>query len=172
LLWDPGEFIQMNNTRLMRADTPFEIEYARESKSRGGGPTLIPDDRGGRVNGGIWVLRLRDTEPGISTVRKELAKRETTTESNIRDCPGLGGLSHVFYVSLPCTMSMIEPSILARKAIESVRRNPERNGVQYLRKNIEWGIVTPVTNEYRNAILSQLQCQSLEDAEARALDNE
>ena len=48
LIEDPGEEIgPLIRDRVEGVRTPFSIEFARRSRTRGGGPTLIPVDDGG-----------------------------------------------------------------------------------------------------------------------------
>ena len=59
LIDDPGHEIKAATVeRLEGIKTPFKVEFARSSRGRGGGPTLVPVQEGGaHVNGVIFVLR-------------------------------------------------------------------------------------------------------------------
>ena len=61
------------------------------------------------------------------------------------------------------------PTRLHRFAIDSVSLKPERNGIAYLARNIELGIVTPLTYAYRDAILRLTSSGDLDEAEKKVL---
>ena len=65
----------------------------------------------------------------------------------------LAGLDHVLYCDIES--NICDPDLnaesLARFAIESVSSKPERNGIAYLARNIEMGIITPLTHAYQDA---------------------
>jgi hypothetical protein len=43
------------------------------------------------------------------------------------------------------------------------------NGIRYLTENIEWGVVTALTEPYRAAVLRKTQSRSLDEAEAKLI---
>lgn len=48
LIEDPGKELQpLISERIEDVETPFSIEFARSSRSRDGGPTLVPVEVGG-----------------------------------------------------------------------------------------------------------------------------
>ena len=59
--------------------------------------------------------------------------------------------------------------IAGRVAIESVRRSPARNAIRYLARNIERGVITPLTFAYRDAILRRTGAADLGEAERLVL---
>jgi len=65
--------------------------------------------------------------------------------------------------------SELNADALAKFAIDSVALKPERNGIAYLSRNIELGIVTPLTYAYRDAILRLTSFSNLDEAEQNAL---
>ena len=64
----------------------------------------------------------------------------------------------------------IKPDSLARFAIESVRIKPDKNGIRYLRQNIERNLITPFTYAYRDQILRQSGAKDLLEAEKVLLE--
>jgi hypothetical protein len=46
-----------------------------------------------------------------------------------------------------------------------VRNNPARNAIRYLAQNIEQGVITPLTYDYREAILCATGAPNLRQAE-------
>ena len=58
LIDDPGEELHPRiREQIEGIKTPFSIEFARSSSSRGGGPTLVPvDDGGSPVNAVLLAL--------------------------------------------------------------------------------------------------------------------
>jgi uncharacterized protein (DUF433 family) len=83
----------------------------------------------------------------------------------------LGGMEHVLYCDLESTIgdTNLNAESLAKFAVESVRLKPKRNGIAYLARNIEQGIVTPLTYAYRDAILQFTGSGDLEEAEKKVL---
>ena len=84
----------------------------------------------------------------------------------------LGGFNRVLYCDLEPTLSEadIKPDSLARFAIESVRIKPDKNGIRYLRQNIERNLITPFTYAYRDQILRQSGAKDLLEAEKVLLE--
>ena len=63
-----------------------------------------------------------------------------------------------------CNLPEISPEILADLAIESFNSNVVENGrdgISYLNNNIANGIITPMTEKYKNAILQKMDANSL-----------
>src|SRR5258706_9686693 len=77
----------------------------------------------------------------------------------------------VLYCDLEVTLKdeEVNAESLAQFAIDSVAKNPERNGIRYLAGNIEQGIVTPLTYAYRDEILRRTGTTSLSAAEGEIL---
>lgn len=182
LISDPRqELDDATSHRIFDVTTPFRIEYARDSLVRGGAPTLVPVEQGGSsVNGVILVMK---DEVSLAEARNRTYRRERNEvgselryrhlenpDPNDAHLPVLGplaGVETVFYVVLGDTIPEPDrvPVTLARKAIASVRRTEAgRDGISYLRDNIAAGIETPLTEPYRQAILSATQTKTLDDA--------
>ena len=70
------------------AETPFPVEYARRSRSRGGAPTLAPHEKGGKVKAEVLVL---SDDIGFEDARDLLWRRERNKEdSNDTYSVGIG----------------------------------------------------------------------------------
>lgn len=76
LIDEPGKEIgPLIRERIDGVRTPFPIEFARSSSTRGGAPTLIPVDvDGARVNGFLFVL---DSAVSLAEAKTLLWRRET-----------------------------------------------------------------------------------------------
>ena len=73
LITDPGEEIQNATVEIKKGIvTPFKVEFARTSRTRGGAPTLVPVDIGGaQVRGWIFVLDVPEEEAANRLWRRE-----------------------------------------------------------------------------------------------------
>ncbi len=56
LISDPGIEIGPQIARCVPTTTPFPVEYARLSSTRGGAPTVVPHSSGNPVNAEVLVL--------------------------------------------------------------------------------------------------------------------
>lgn len=81
----------------------------------------------------------------------------------------LAGLGHVLYCDIESNIrdADMNAESFARFAIESVSSKPERNGIAYLERNIEMGVITPLTHAYQDAILRLTGCSDLDEAESQ-----
>lgn len=159
--------------------TPFKVEYARASRKRDGGPTLVPLDTGGQVSAALIVLNPAVTLPQATDMlyRREIghvgsletfrlgAAGENRVQVN-RLC-NFFGVVHVLYTSIPANITPLSPRELARRAIESARGPAganQQDGISYLRQAIENGTVTPMTSDYVKAILETTGAEDLKAA--------
>jgi hypothetical protein len=76
LLSDPGD--ELNRVIERRIDdvlTPFEVEYARSSRTRASAPTLVPvkGGMGGQVRAQVLVLK---PDANVATAKTLLYRRE------------------------------------------------------------------------------------------------
>ncbi len=165
LLKDAGEKIEPRVIGRIPISSPWPIEYARQSNPWGGGPTLALHQSGGKVQGQILVLSVQSD--ALSDAREWLREREGKPPRAWIKEMKLGGFDHVLYCDLEPTLSEadIKPDSLARFAIESVRIKPEKNGIRYLRQNIERDLITPLTYSYRDEILRLSGAKDLLEAE-------
>lgn len=176
LIWDPGclqEHIIAGETRDAR--TPWPVEYARKSTSRGCAPTVVRVNEGGRVSAKILILDICDEE----TARSIVACREGLSHEGrhkIKHCRELecehNDLAAVFYAGLKpniCGPDLCaeELATLAVGSFEKLEESERcrKNGIRYLRKNIEHGVVTALTCEYKRTILEKCGKETLKDAE-------
>jgi hypothetical protein len=185
LLWDPGSELEdvLDLASPVRdVKTRFAVEFARSStRTRGGGPTLVPVETGGaQVLGAIFPFRERLPVNEAQT----LVWRRETPHSNGRydrlrnaDLPDKvfvdvhEGLHDEFDVVL---VVRIRPNIeplngdeLARRAIQSARTasgQDRKDGISYLIGAKGFGIETPLRSDYESAILRRLDVTSLEEA--------
>jgi len=178
LLAHPGPFFGKHMLKLIRCETPFPVEYAGRSEiRRGGAPTLVKWPSGRCVNGGLIVLDILDRRAGLAEVRRELANREgaPAKSKSIKDDLEIIGYRVVYSdFEVKISAETLTASSLAEYAISSIsgcvrEGHPLCNGIRYLAENIEWGIETNLTAEYRNAILNRTKCNGLHCAEAKLL---
>ena len=182
LISDPGAEIRaVSDGRIVGVETPFKVEFSRNSWVRDGAPTLVPVDKGGaKVSGVVIVLRESVAETAAQDM---LYRRERNRvgsgdiyadvdETNI-DNAFLGRLDHfaglrvVFHAALRANIEGPTPEGLARLAIASAAAPSGatgRDGISYLRAAKQSGIVTPLMAEYEREIVRQTGGRSLEEA--------
>lgn len=185
LLWDPRsdlEDVLDLVSPIHDVETDFAVEFARSStRTRGGGPTLVPVETGGApVLGAIFPFRESLPVDDAQT----LVWRRETGRSNGRYDP-LRNAEHpdkVFvdaheglYDQFDVVLAVrIQPNIeplngdeLARRAIQSARTEigAERNdGISYLIGAKAFGIETPLRSDYEAGILRSLDVRTLDEA--------
>lgn len=179
LVSNPGlEITEVVSHPLDGLTTPFDVEYARSSSTRGGAPTLVPVASGGcPVRATAFVI-----EPGIGLeeVRDRLYRREINRVGADRsyshtDTPEPG---HVWlpttdqvarvglavYTALEDNIPLEKrtPGHLASLSVGSVAlADPGRDGISYLEANLAAGIVTPLSHDYEAAILERTGTETL-----------
>ncbi|HEV2990580.1 MAG TPA: hypothetical protein VG759_19245 [Candidatus Angelobacter sp.] len=126
---------------------------------------------------GSSSCRSTTLKKNVSSARQNLALREGLTKgssSKIKEEQTAG--FHVIYADFDSVLTpeQLNGPNLAAYAIASVEQcvrsgHAFNNGVRYLLENIEWGIATPLTAQYTNAILQGTQCNTLTDAEHKLL---
>lgn len=162
LIWAPeSELDAIVSHRISNVKTPFKVEFARKSTSRGYGPTLIRVEEGGaEVNGMILVLKDDITAEQATEVVK---KRERGAPvSRLRD---FNGINVVLYADPQPNIENLSPRVLAELAINSVRlTDVGRDGITYLMKAKDIGIVTPLMQVYEKEVLWQTSTKTLVDA--------
>lgn len=177
----PGEELQ--NVIVERKEgviTPFNIEYGRKSSKRGNAPTLIPVSNGGqKVKATLLILK---EELTLDEVKNRLYRRETnnvgkngtyTERKNptpnqlvIQEHTDINDVQVYLTANYECNLTEITPEILADLAIESFKSNEVekgRDGISYLKNNIDNKIITPLTEEYRNTILKKMKAKNSEE---------
>ena len=197
LLKDPGKELKGNIVERIRVETPFEVEYARTSKGRAGAPTIVPvsDGKGGKVHAYILILKPHIGEEGArnmlyrreincmeekSVVYDDKCQRGNKDSIVIKRLENFGGVAVVLYTSLRANIEKVlqvnisaeeKAKELASLAVESVTRDifcSQRDGIRYLVDAIYCGIRTPLTEVYKQEILSQASdAPNLEKARLR-----
>ncbi|GBE22687.1 hypothetical protein BMS3Bbin01_02063 [bacterium BMS3Bbin01] len=152
----------------------FNVEYARCSSSRMGGPTVVPYDEGWPVEGELWELDL-SASSDLDAATRLFAKveRAPSTRNIVQGC--VGDYPVVLYAAFPANIpeecGRLTPQLLARLAIRSVQlldADSDKNGIRYLRKAKARGILTPLTDLYVEAVLALTGTEDLQDAEREA----
>ena len=185
LIEEPGKALgDRIHDRVEGVETPFSIEFARKSRKRGFGPTLVPvEDGGSSVNA---VLLELDPEVGLDEAKTLLWRREIGNESS-EECykrptdPGpnqvlveciedFRGFDFVLYTRIGRNIKTLTPDHLAELAIRSARGEAGANGtdgISYLASAMRQGITTPLTPKYKAAILRDTGAASLAEAHTR-----
>ncbi|HWB95004.1 MAG TPA: hypothetical protein VG605_24280 [Puia sp.] len=186
LVGDPGAELEPLIIDRIPCQTPFNVEYARLSKTRDMAPTVVPtwEKDGAPVAAVILVLAASIAEDDAATM---LWRRETgKVGSTLRYVPpaadskdgvrverlvNFAGVDTVLYTKIPSNMGIMNtPNRLAHFAIESALSGAGadgRDGITYLANNIKNGIITPHTKAYEQEILSQTGAKDLESAKAK-----
>ena len=150
LIDDPGcEIKAVISCKLKGVQTPFNVEFARSSSTRGGAPTLVPVEEGGaHVKAVILVL---EEQVSVDKAKDMLWRRETNQvcSSNsykpspnpdlntvcIKELRQFQNIEAVLYTSIKPNIDGLTPRKLARLAIDSVcktERGQKRDGISYL----------------------------------------
>lgn len=185
LIRDPGSLApHIVDTRVVT--TPFAVEFARSSRSRGGAPTLVPvDGQGSPVQARVFVLGPGITPAQAQTLlwQREIHQNDPSATYTRPQNPGpnsvlvdalapFDGLACVFYTRLHASLANATPDELARRALASVRAERSApDGISYLIDAIGDGIVTPKSAAYRERVLALSGQTSLEAARDWALEN-
>ena len=180
LIDDPGSELKPLILEIRKeGPTLFNVEYARASQKRDGGPTLVPWDGGGQVRAALLVLK-----PGVTLAQATdmLYRREIgqvgSSESykpsavgrnrvQVKRLVNVFGVATLLYTSIPGNITPLTPKELARRAIESARGAAgadQQDGISYLRRAIENGIETPMTPDYVKEILEITGTEDLQAA--------
>ena len=167
LIRDPGVEIQPLVAERIATQSPFPVEYARLSRSRGGGPTVVPHTSGKPVPATILVLK---NSVSLAEAKNLLWRRETRNEGTgklyvegsspgsvlVKDSPGLQGIGHVLFTDFPPSGKVAHPDAhsLAKAAVASVAKAPiGKDGISYLMQLVESGVETALTGEYCAEVL-------------------
>ncbi len=182
LIEDPGvELEPLISKKIIGIETPFNIEFARSSRSRDGAPTVVPVKNGGApVKAVILVMK---ENVGIEEAKDLLWRRETRKENTDRHytnplnptenqvvvdiIKNLGGIETVLYTKIGSNIHSPSPEKLAKLAIESAKResgNTGKDGISYLISLKRQNISTPLMSEYENYIMKLLGVEKVEDA--------
>jgi hypothetical protein len=179
LITSPGpEIASVTVRRIKNVETPFKVEFARKSKTRGYAPTLIPVGSGGaQVKAEILVLR-DDVAPDLAADmlwrrethqtgrqkyrRPDAVGRDDVIVETIHD---LAGVRTVLYTKIGQNIDRLSAETLAGLAIHSVQTASRGNdGITYLMDVKECGVETPLTRGYESEILRQTRSRTLRGA--------
>lgn len=160
--------------------TPFGIEFARQSRSRGGAPTLVPVPHGGSpVLGRVFVLDVPEDEAANRLWRREVRKVGSGLPYRapkdigpntvvVRRLKNFADVNLVLYTEIAANIEPLTAKVLADLAIESVgKSNSGQDGISYLIAAKRNGIETALSADYEAEILRQSECAGLEEALAR-----
>ncbi|WP_028968977.1 hypothetical protein [Sphingomonas sp. URHD0057] len=178
LIDDPGDEINaVIVERLSPVDTPFRVEFARKSQTRGDAPTLVPvSEAGAYVRACLLVL-----DTSSENAMDMLWRRETRTNDRTRhysnppaghanrvkveQLHGFSGIDLVFYTSIAANIQPLTAAHVADLAIASVARAPlGEDGISYLMAAKANQIETTLSGPYEREILSRTGAGTLEDA--------
>lgn len=186
LIDDPGpEIGPCIVSTLKNIETPFTVEYARSSQSRGGGPSLIPVDAGGAkvlavihvLKNGIsveqakdWVWRREVRKYGLEA--RYVPKPKPGNNSVVVDTlSNFCGVQTVLYTRIGVNIWPLNANELARLAVESAKKKTVKagkDGISYLLNARKQGIITPFTEAYERAVLRLTGSPDLSSALKRA----
>ncbi len=186
LVGDPGCELAPLITQRIETLTPFPVEFARKSSTRGGAPTLVPVPKdGGRVRAEVLVVSPSVT---LEELRSIVWRRETRSEGSgaaypkphpsrpngveVESLARFEGISVVLYTRIVANAQELTPDELAESAIESVGRMAGQkvgDGIEYLINAKANGIETPKSILYEAAILRLTSTDSLDSARSKVL---
>jgi len=154
--------------------TPFAVEFARSSAKRGGAPTLVPVEVGGRpVRARILEVSVEEREAIDIVYRREInevgssktyVERPANWSNAVRfdRFEGFEGFSVVISTRMAPNIASPTVAVLADLAIASARQIDDgRDGISYLLKAIEGGIETDLSAAYAQEILDRTHTTSL-----------
>jgi len=182
LIYDPGNEISEIEIKRIRCETPFNVEFARTSSTRGNAPTLIPvENISNHVNAEIIVLRNDTVLENAKSIlwRREVREYDTLKTYTHKESPGnnkviikihnnLMGVATVLYTSIGCNITQpLTGELLANYSIKSILSSAgreEKDGLRYLLAAKRNGIRTGLSDEYERQILLQTDSKNLEEA--------
>lgn len=182
LIDDPGIELMPLIIDRINCDTPFNVEFARVSKSRDYAPTLIPVLEGGSpIRAQVLVLKetvsLEDASSMLWRRERHIVdtsqsySRPQNPNSNtvlVEEIIEFCGIERVIYTSLRNNIEdEVTPELLANFALESISKDAgakHKDGVRYLFNAKKNNIVTPLSEDYEREILKITNTTSLEEA--------
>jgi hypothetical protein len=154
LIGEPGPEIGPCIGRPSRA---FKVEFARASKTRTGGPSLVPYEAGAQVAAQILVVDLPVKEAMDRLYRRETRKigsgavyvvPRVITQNTvvIETLSAFEGIETVLYTRIGANIEQPTATKLAERAIESTRARADgSDGISYLINASNCGIKTPLS---------------------------
>lgn len=191
LIDNPGKEIKELEIKRIDCETPFKVEFARISSSRGEAPTLVPVQnyaKGKKVKSKLIVVNESTSLDDLKSIlwRRERHITDRTKVFNIPEKPTpknvlIGELENFYNVQKVIYTTFLpqkeyndlNPEKLADFAIRSILSKAGRDkkdGIRYLLSAIESGIETEYSKEYRAFILHKTDTSSLNEA-IEKLDN-
>ena len=176
LIGDPGPEIEPYITRRISCRTPFNVEFARTSRTRKGGPTLVPYDDGCSVAAQILMVSVslkeatdrlycRETRKSDSNISYIPPKKITPNTVVVESRQSFEGIETVLYTKIGANIDGLTASKLAKLAVDSAHaRQDGKDGISYLMNAKKCGIQTPLSLDYENEILRLTGTDSLEAA--------
>ncbi len=178
LIDDPGDEIARATVRVIEGvQTPFHIEFARSSGTRGGAPTLVPVAEGGApVQASLLVLDSSENEAASMLWRRETRRvgsgevyvKPTNPGRNsvlVERVSGFEGIDVVLYTSIAPTIQPLTAEKLAELAIASVLKAERgKDGISYLMAAKQNRIATALSPSYELEILKETNCADLCEA--------
>jgi hypothetical protein len=184
LLWDRGpelEDVLDLDSPINGVETTFNVEFARSTTSRGGGPTLVPVATGGSpVVGAIFPFRewlpVHEAQTLVwrREVRRSSGRYDAQRNADHPDKVFVDAhealhdeFDVVLVVRIPPNIEPLNGDELAAKAVLSARTEfgmDRKDGISYLIGAKDFGIDTPLRSDYESAILRKLDVTSLEEA--------
>lgn len=189
LIWDPGNEIKQHTIAVIDCFTPFNIEYAQISGTRGSAPTLTKvEGFGGKTRAKLFVLDYHNNPKEKKRVYSLVCKREGI--ENEKPWDGYGDppapifredileYSTVFYCAFKIKKdieSIVKKGLLVKKLVEWAKKSVkecaksgkiEKNGVRYLINCYKAGIITPLTEAY----IQELGGMDIEEIERKILN--
>jgi hypothetical protein len=186
LIDDLGKELQPLEVGRSDVVTPFPVEYARSSRKRGGGPTLIPvpegSEVGAKVKAKLIELRAGVSEPDATDM---LYRRETgaagrydpnhdPTSPNkvwVDRIVNWEGVGVALSTRIGPNIVPLTPDRLAELAIQSAKKKDLKvgeDGINYLERCNAAGIVTALSPAYTQRILAITQAPDLKEAYQKA----
>ena len=174
LIDDPGEEIGPRVIDRWSVErTPFNVEFARSSRTRGGAPTLVPVPAGGAPLPATILVLDADEHDARSLLHRREGHRTGGPAA-----PGDGSATWIRRIDWPglaaCIYTGLEPNIepltaerLAELALWSVATTAgERraDGISYLAAAKARGVVTPLSGPYEAEILRRTGTHTLREA--------
>jgi len=180
LIDDPGPEITPKIKTTIDCITPFNVEFARMSKTRDNAPTLIPVGEEGRpVKAKILVLEnVSSAEATDMLWRREIRQADrskkypmklkpSTNDVVIKNIENFHGVNIVLYTSIGQNIGLPAAGLLAKLAIESyygTSGDKKMDGVHYLLNAKNNGIETGLSADYEKAILGATKSTNLVEA--------
>jgi hypothetical protein len=185
LIEEPGPEIEAARQRVItNVVTPFNVEFARKSQSRGDAPTLVPvQAAGAQVPAQIIILNDRISEARANDMlwRRETRNIGTRKRYVATTNPGKNktvvkrlekfeGVDVVIYTEIGTNIEPLTAETLARLAVDSVAAaKPGMDGISYLIAALARGTKTPLSDAYAEQVKQLAGVDNLDEALRKSL---